>query len=568
VGDFHRGNDGEPTEDPWLQAEAWKGGHTVKLRRHESALARRWGRVISIVVKPQDGQTRSAWVVVASPRTYPRLDADATADVCIVGAGISGLTTAYLLAREDRSVIVVDAGPVGDGQTGRTSAHLASAIDDRFFEIRQMHGENAARICYDSHASAIDQIEEICNREKIDCDFARINGYLVLAPGEDPKLLDRELAAAELAGFDGVARLDRADVEGFTGGPCLRFPRQGRFHPLKYLDGLCRAIETMGGKIYCGNHVTAVEGAELDKNEMCSAKTKQGPVIRSRAIVVATNTPAPIADWTGIYTKQSAYRTYMLGVRVPRGSVSDALYWDTLDPYHYVRIDSASGDDDHDTLLVGGADHKTGQFEPTSAPFADLESWTRRHFPTAGAVTFRWSGQVQEPDDSIAFIGRAPTAKPNVHVITGDSGMGLTHGTLGAMLVRDQILQRANPWEWLYDPSRKMTASIGEFIRENVNVVTKYADYLTGGDVTNVEQIQPGSGAVVREGLGKVAAYRDASGELHKCSAVCTHMGCVVQWNHVEGTWDCPCHGSRFGPVGQVIIGPAVDDLKPREPAG
>jgi len=527
-------------------------------------------------VKPKDGKTTSVWVAARAGLdipTYTPLASDVTCDVCVVGAGIAGLTSAYLLAREKKNVVVLDYGPIGDGQTGRTSAHLTAAIDDRYFEIRQMYGEGIARVCRESHSAAIDAIEEIAAREHIDCDFARVDGYLFLDPGDEPERLDRELAAAQLAGFATVEKLDRAPVRGFETGPCLRFPRQGRFHPLKYISGLCRAIEKMGGKIHCGNRVEDVQGADLAKGELCAARIQDGPTVRARAIVVATNTPAPINDWMGIYTKQASYRTYMVGMRIPKGSVSDALYWDTgekqsgsrLRPYHYIRVEQSSGDATHDTLLVGGEDHKTGQFEPGDAPFAKLEKWVRDHFPSAQEVTHRWSGQVQEPEDGIAFIGKAPTKKPNVYVITGDSGMGLTHGTLGAILVRDLILGRANPWEQTYNPERKMIGAFADFVKENLNAVATFKDYVTPGEVSSEAEIQPGSGAIIREGLKKVAVYRDGAGVVHKCSPVCTHLGCIVQWNHVEASWDCPCHGSRFDPYGKVTMGPAITDLKPIE---
>lgn len=515
-------------------------------------------------VKSSDGRTISPWLAGVKLPAHDPLTRNEEADVCVIGAGIAGLTAAYLLLREGRSVIILDDRPVGDGQTGRTSAHLASVIDDRFCEIRRMHGEEVAKVCYRSHNAAIDQIEAITNRHGIECDLARLDGYLFLHEGETPEILERELAAAQLAGVVGVQKLDRAPVEGFDSGPCLRFGRQGRFHPLKYLVGLCREIERMGGRVFCGNRVIDAQGADREKDECCESRTQHGPIVRSRATVVATNTPAPINNWAGIYTKQAAYRTYVIALRLPRGSLTDALYWDTGDPYHYIRVDSSS-DASHDTLLVGGEDHKTGHHDPSAAPFAALEAWTRRHFPQAGGVTHRWSGQVQEPNDGIAFIGRAPTKKPNVYVITGDSGMGLTHGTLGAMIVCDQIMGRANPWEAVYDPSRKPTKAMGEFIRENLDAATTFKDYVTSGEVQSEAEIAPGSGAVMREGLLKLAVYRDEQGKVYKQSAICTHLGCIVQWNHVEKSWDCPCHGSRFQPHGKVILGPAVSDLPPRD---
>ena len=363
-----------------------------------------------------------------------------------------------------------------------------------------------------------------------------------------------------------------APVTGFESGPCLRFGGQARFHPLKYLTGLCRVIERLGGKICCGNRVVDVQGGDLAKNERCRATTQEDLTITADAVVVATNTPAPINDWAGIYTKQASYRTFVVAMRVPRGSVTDALYWDTgenhpgrrLRPYHYIRLHADPRDASYDLLLVGGEDHKTGQFEEGSAPFATLESWARRHFPSiVGDAAFRWSGQVQEPEDALAFIGRAPTAQPNVYVITGDSGMGLTHATLGAMLVTDLIQGRQNEWAGVYDPSRKTTAAVNEFIRENLNAVSTYKEYLTPGEVKSEAEVSPGTGAIMRDGVRKIALYRDQSGTLTKLSCVCPHLGCIVHWNHIEQTWDCPCHGSRFDAKGSVIMGPAVTDLKP-----
>jgi Rieske Fe-S protein len=240
---------------------------------------------------------------------------------------------------------------------------------------------------------------------------------------------------------------------------------------------------------------------------------------------------------------------------VPREQLTDALYWDNVDPYHYVRLEN-------EVLIVGGEDHKTGQ-GPTDDPFAKLEVWAREKFPMCRDVKYRWSGQVQEPADGVAFIGKAPTAKENVYVITGDSGMGLTHGTLGAMLITDLIMNRPNSWAKIYDPSRKQTNT--EFVKENVNAVATFVDYLTPGEIKSEDELQPGEGALMRKGLGKLAVYRDDAGTVHKCSATCTHLGCVVSWNKIEKSWDCPCHGSRFDPVGKVLMGPAIDDLSPAE---
>jgi Rieske Fe-S protein len=309
-----------------------------------------------------------------------------------------------------------------------------------------------------------------------------------------------------------------------------------------------------------------VQGKEPGSNNRCRTTTRRGPVVTSDVIVVCTNTPAPINDWLGIYTKQASYRTYMIGAKIAPGSIPHALYWDTADPYHYVRVQRLANQD-FELLLIGGEDHKTGQMPDAAAPFARLEDWARPKFKQMGEVVYRWSGQVQEPIDGVGFIGLSPHKYPNVYVATGDSGMGLTHGTIAGMLIRDLILGKHNPWTKLYDPSRKTATAAGEFLSENLNVAEQFAKYITPGEVSSADEIRPGAGALMREGLTKVAVYKDEAGSTHRCSAICTHLGCLVAWNDVEKSWDCPCHGARYDPLGKVVMGPAIADLSPVKPA-
>jgi nitrite reductase/ring-hydroxylating ferredoxin subunit len=286
--------------------------------------------------------------------------------------------------------------------------------------------------------------------------------------------------------------------------------------------------------------------------------------VTARAVVVATNTP--VNDRVAIHTKQAPYRTYVVGARVPRGSVPDILLWDTPDPYHYVRLQRGSrgegGDESggSDVLIVGGEDHKTGQANDADERFSRLEAWTRERFPQVESFVYRWSGQVMEPVDGMAFIGRNPLDSDNVYIATGDSGNGMTHGTIAGILLTDLIQGRENRWAELYDPSRKplSLSAAKDFAEENLNVAVQYTDHVTPGEVSDESEIRAGEGAVIRRGLSKVACYRDESGALHERSAVCTHLGCVVQWNSGEKSWDCPCHGSRFHRTdGHVVNGPA-----------
>ena len=495
-------------------------------------------------------QYGSLWSATADVPSYPPLDENTRADVAIVGAGIAGLTTAYLLARTGRSVVVIDDGPVAGGMTRYTTAHLTWAIDDRYYEIERIHGHDGARLAAASHRAAVDQIEAIVREERIECDFARVDGFLF--QDSEPDVIDRELAAARRAGVM-VERLHRAPLDGYDTGPCLRFPDQGQFHPLKYLAGLARAIEREGGRIYTGTHIDTIVGGS-------SARVMAGRLrVRTNAVVVATNTP--VNDRVAIHTKQAPYMSYVIAASIPRGSVATGLYWDTQDPYHYVRVHRDDADEDRDLLIVGGEDHKTGQAQDTDRRHARLETWARRRFPTMGDVEFRWAGQVMETMDGLAFIGRNPLDENNVFIATGDSGQGMTHGTIAGMLLTDLINHKANPWTALYEPSRKRIGAVGEFAKEAFNMMAQYADWVTPGEETDTASLLPGQGAVMRRGLKKHAVYRDDRGALHELSAVCPHLGCIVRWNGTEKTWDCPCHGSRFDKLGSVINGPANSDL-------
>lgn len=506
---------------------------------------------------PSDsGFTTSVWMAETVPM-FPILNAHTRADVCVIGAGITGLTTAYLLTQAGKSVVVLDDGAIGSGATGRTTAHLTAALDDRYYELERLHGADGARLAADSHSAAIQQIDWIVTKENIDCDFAGVDGYLFAPPGTSTDVLEHEQAAAHRAGLTGVQMQRSGPFASFNTGPCLRFPNQAQFHPLKYLSALARCINADGGRIYSETHVSQIEG-----NGPIRVSTNIGVTVTADAVVVATN--SPISNRVVLHTKQAAYRTYVIGVRVPRASVPKVLAWDTADPYHYLRV-TDSPDARYDVLLVGGEDHKTGQADDTDERFLRLAAWVRERFPDALNVEYRWSGQIMEPVDYLAFIGRNPLDSPNVYVATGDSGNGMTHGTIAGMLLTDLIFGRANPWAALYDPSRKRLRAAKDFASENANVAVQYTAWLTGGEVDSAEAIARGSGAVMRHGLHKVAVYRDQTGALHTYNATCPHLGCIVEWNKTERTWDCPCHGSRFDALGHVINGPANRDLTPEK---
>jgi glycine/D-amino acid oxidase-like deaminating enzyme/nitrite reductase/ring-hydroxylating ferredoxin subunit len=492
-------------------------------------------------------------MATASLPAFPPLPADTSADVCVIGAGIAGLTSAYLLSREGQDVVLIDALGIGAGETGRTTAHFFPP-DEWYVDMEKGFGSDNARLIARSFANAIELVESIVQRERIDCEFERLDGYLYALPGNGFKDLDKEYDAAQRAGVD-VERLERVPGLSFDTGPCIRYRNQAQFHPLKYLSGLAQAFVRNGGKIFCGTRAVSIDG---DKDVHIVDTT--GGKIRAKSVVVASNTP--FNDRVTMHTKQAGYRTYVIGMRVPRGSVPRLLLWDTGDPYYYLRIETPGPAADHDILVVGGADHKVGLDTHPEHRYNEIERWVRERFPMVQAVEYRWSGEVMEPSDGPAYLGRNPTGDRNVYIITGDSGNGMTHCTIGAALVTDLIMGRANPWQSIYDPARKVKHGITDFVTEQANTLSQYGEWVTGGEVGSAQEIAAGDGAIVRDGTRKLAVYRDEQGELHALSAKCTHLGCVVHWNSAERSWDCPCHGSRFDTNGAVLHGPASSALE------
>jgi glycine/D-amino acid oxidase-like deaminating enzyme/nitrite reductase/ring-hydroxylating ferredoxin subunit len=480
-------------------------------------------------------------------------------DILVIGGGIAGLTTAYLLLKAGRTVTLVEDGLIGSGESGRTTAHITCALDDRYDDIEKTFGADKSRIAAESHLAAIDWIEKTVMEEQIPCDFERVDGYLFLHPTDKEENLRAEFRATTAAGLK-TEWLD--GVPGIAGktGPCICFPGQGQFHIMRYLHGLARAIGKMGGTIY-----TKTQAQNINKKgAVCN-----GFSVTASQLVVATNTP--INDLVSIHTKQYPYRTYVIGLKAPKDKIQHSLWWDTGDqqskwitaPYHYARVQKF--DEESDLLLVGGEDHKTGQADAEKIAeenrYRALVNWTREHFPAAGEVIYQWSGQVMEPVDYMAFIGKNP-GDDNIYIITGDSGNGMTHGTIGGMIVTDLILGVQNKWAELYSPKRSPLRTPKTFLAELFNTVKQYGDYIAKGDIKNADELMAGHGAILSKGRQRLAVYRDEEAKLHVFSPVCPHMGCMVQWNAEEKSFDCPCHGSRFTKEGVVINGPATSGLK------
>jgi len=371
---------------------------------------------------------------------FPKLMQSLETDVCVVGAGISGLTVAYTLAKSGVGVVVLDDGNIGSGETGRTTAHLMSNMDDRFTTLEYLHGQRGAQLATESHIEAINYIERIVRDEQIDCDFKRLDGYLFEKESKrnDTRNVRVEMEAALRCGLSGVYLVPRAPCPGFDTGEAYCAPRQGRLHAIKYLNGLAKAAVRHGAHIYTNSRVLKWEGS--NKNE--ATVTVDGDLtVRCKHVVVATNTPAQ--NRLVIHAKLSIDRSYVVTAEIPRGTYTDALFWDMEDPYHYVRFQEGPPDADWDVIIIGGEDHPIGRQanEPVEQIYRRLEEWGRARWPSMGRILECWSGQIAEPVDALAYIGRNPHDYPNIYIVTGDSGQGMTHGTIAG--TREHILHRA-----------------------------------------------------------------------------------------------------------------------------
>lgn len=491
-------------------------------------------------------QHKSLWTVTTLPRDFPSLSGHLDVDVAIIGGGLTGLTTAWLLKRAGKKVAVLEMHRILSGQTGQTTAHLTELLDTPYTTLARDFGEKGAHLAASSSRAAIEQIASLVETLGIDCGFTRAPAFRYAENERELRELLHEVAAAKQAGL--LATFTKEVPLPFPVRGALRVEDQALFHPREYLLGLADRIPGDGCHLFENTKVV-----DLHDGAPCRVVTERGTVT-AQAVVEATTTPL---NRVAMHTKLYPYRSYAVAAPLG-GPLEPGQYFDSRDPYHYIRtqqVDSAS------YVIVGGEDHKVGAEEDTAARFAALEAYTRDRFPVR-RITHRWSGQVIEPADGLPYIGRNVGSR-HVYVATGFSGTGMTFGTLAGMLLTDLILGNENPYAALYDAGRvKPRAGARDFIQENAEVAFRFvADRLAKPDGRHLADVAPGEAKILEVDGRKVAVYREEDGTPHAVSPVCTHLGCHVHWNTAERTWDCPCHGGRFSPTGRVLNGPAVKDL-------
>lgn len=494
--------------------------------------------------------SESVWMATAPEKKFPSLEGDIEADVAIIGGGISGVVAALLLTREGKKVVLLEARRIGHGETGHTTAHLTEQVDAGYRAIAREFDRTAARLVARAGRRAIDAIGSIAERERIDCSFEVLPAFIYTDDPAEREALEEEARAAADAGI--AASFTTEAPLPFPIAGAIRFDRQAQVHPLRFLHAVAALAAREGARMF-------EQTRALDAKDGTPAlvRTDRG-VVRAREILVLANVPL---DERGLLqTKLPAARTYAVAGKT-KTPLERALFWDTADPYHYVRGWSDAGES---WIIAGGEDHRTGADSATAAHFDALEAWGRARFGLED-VAHRWSGQIIEPPDGLPYIGRDPGAG-HVWVATGYSGQGITLGTFSALMLTDLVMGRPCEWEELFAPKRlPALEAVPTWIKDNLEFPKRLAlDRLTDRDVgaRTLAAVRPGEGCIVELDGRKIAASRDGDGALHLVSAICTHFGCDVRWNSAETTWDCPCHGSRFARDGSVVNGPAVKGLE------
>lgn len=571
------------------QARTLQGNRAISAFQNRGLASMAPARTIEVSVDPEhfmktSGALDPVWihnVPYDKIPTFPKLQQDMETDTLIVGSGISGISIAYELVRQGAKVTLVEARNILGGETGRTSGHLASDLDDGYVEIGKKFGKEGAKIAAESHTWAAERVGQISKELGIECEWRKLPGYNfsqfqhgTKEHDDDVKSMLEDLKAAQEAGLKGEY-LEGYALKGWEGKPdqrdALKFENQATFHPTKYLVGILEWLKqqpnfqaftrTRVKKINEKGVTVPVVDVHLGSKDV-TVETEDGITITAANVVEATCIPL---QRLSLVAELEYNRTYCIAIRIPKGVVEDCLFYDSAEEYKYVRMTSCDEKDDY--MVVGGCDHPVGQENAWDERYQELETWTRERFPQAGAVDFKWSGQIMEPVDFMAYIGRNSGAQ-RVYVVTGDSGNGLTHGVIAGKLISDMILGHPNPWEKVYDPRRRGTTIakvLPDMIQHDLQINTQYKRFFKS-DIQDVEDLGLEKGGVLNTGTKKpLAVYKDADGKVHTLSALCPHMKGVVCWNDSEKSWDCPVHGSRFSKDGKQICGPANLNMHPAD---
>lgn len=500
--------------------------------------------------------TTSLWKKISDQSaTYPALNKDIEVDIAIIGAGITGITTAFQLINAGKKVAILEAGKVGGVTTSSSTGNLYIAVQPYYQNIQAKFNFETAKTIAHSRKFAIDYIEKNIQEKNINCNFSRRPWYAYTANNEKVALLEKEVELLKKMEID-IDYTDHLPLS-FKFIKAAVMENQARFNPLQYVISMAAALKEKGCLIFEDTRV--IDQIEKD---VCTLKTAAGHSVIAKKVVMATHTPIGV-NAAQFFT--APYRSYIVAVRLKDNQYPEGHFWDLDCPHHASCTHATASSHQLNLLMVAGDHHKVGQGGEMSVHYENLESFLREHFAVA-EVAYRWSAQHYQAADDVPYIGLASRFAKHTYLATGFFADGLVYGTIAGILVGDLILEKENSWEKIYSANRFTPIASGAFVvKEDVNYFAQYYKDFPECATTHFDQIKKGEGKVVEIDREKWGVYKDDQEKLHVVSAVCTHMKCIVNWNNAEKTWDCPCHGSRFTTEGKVIEGPAKLDLKKKE---
>ncbi|WP_085994101.1 FAD-dependent oxidoreductase [Oceanobacillus senegalensis] len=494
--------------------------------------------------------TESYWRDSTELPTFPKLEKDAHVDVVIVGGGITGITSAYLLVNKGLKVAILEADRVLNGTTGHTTAKITAQHDLIYDELITNMGKSEARLYYEANIGALNFMKKTIDELQIDCDFKKQDAYIYATTEEYEQKIKKEADAYEKLGIDGklvdTVPLD-IDVRN-----ALVMRNQAQFHPLKYLKRLIQHITDKGGQIF--ENTTAVN---VETDNQPTVLTHEGGRVTADYVLACSH--FPFYEGVGLYsTRMYADRSYVLAAKTDK-KLPDGLFISADRPNRSLRSVTINGEE---MVLIVGESHKTGQGTDTMKHYEALESFGEQVLGIE-EIAYRWSAQDLTTLDKVPYIGEITSGQPNILIATGYRKWGMSNGTAAALLLSDMVMGKKNNFQNLYAPSRfYATPSLKNFFVQNMDV----AKHLIKGKL-QISDIDPKTlsndeGAIITVKGERKGAYRDTEGELHIVDTTCTHVGCEVEWNSGDRTWDCPCHGSRFSYTGDVVEGPAEKPLQ------
>jgi len=500
----------------------------------------------------RDGYTKSLWQTTTEHSSMPEGAMPLhVLDVVVVGAGITGLSTALALQQAGMKCLVIEAHSIGFGTTGGTSAHINTVLDLSYDKMISKHGMENALLVSRGAQDAAERIRQWAREHAPDCNWRDQDAYMYATTEKQADELEHIVEGTRTVGMD-ASLVDRTPPY-FTSIRTARFGGQASFHPTRYLMGIARAFLEKGGLLK--EHCRVLDVETSDRGAL-TVHTASGAV-RAKHLVYATNVPPGVNI---LHFRNAPYRSYVLAAKLlPGAEPLGALVYDMVDPYYYYRMEQVDGEN---FLIAGGCDHKTGEGDERTHA-RKLEAHVRSLFPVA-EITHQWSSQYFEPTDGLPYIGHLPMSDDRILAATGYSGNGLTHGTLASIVLTDLLVKGQSPYQKVFNPARvSAVAGFSNFVKEAADVVGHLiAAPFPEERLTELGDLARGEGKVVQHDGHSVGLFRDDNGHLHGVSPACSHIKCTVAWNGIERSWDCPCHGSRFGLDGTVLTAPARKPLE------